>query len=409
MAVVSAVFSYFLYEKRASLVTGHGYFAKHLAEATQKLEKNSGKKQLSDSLNESGLSHGKGAKNINSMLVEFNKLVTAVVDERDVLAATLAQISNTVELSNKKENFSNLVTYKKASEKLSKHVLEYRKRNDVLITNIVSSGRNLGTRKLSVPALKSNQYAAAFRELDDRISFWRTRNSNYENSVAQIASALKASRPDRSEGKYSAGLNTLVTHARKVEAQRMEYYRNWQNEKRKVNDRDATIDSLKKEIEGKEADIKARDLDIKRLERMLGVSPERRAIEDGCEAALQLVKTQQKGKIMEVNKQFSFVVISLGKNTKVQDYYDYKPTPESKLEVRKWDVNPVIEQGMILTVARDMASGDAEYINKIKIVKLHDHCAIAESVDKRTGKPMLEGDIVYLADDEIAKWVKNRK
>jgi hypothetical protein len=86
----------------------------------------------------------------------------------------------------------------------------------------------------------------------------------------------------------------------------------------------------------------------------------------------QLVKTQQKGKIMEVNKQFGFVVISLGKNTKVQDYYDYKPTPESKLEVRKWDVNPVIEQGMILTVARDMASGEAEYINKIKIVKLHD-------------------------------------
>ena len=42
---------------------------------------------------------------------------------------------------------------------------------------------------------------------------------------------------------------------------------------------------------------------------MLGVSPERRAIEDGCEAALQLVKTQQKGKIMEVNKQFGFVVV----------------------------------------------------------------------------------------------------
>ncbi len=142
---------------------------------------------------------------------------------------------------------------------------------------------------------------------------------------------------------------------------------------------------------------------------MLGIKPGRRAIKEGGIEALQLVRKQQKGKIMEVNGKFGFVVISLGKKTLVQDYYEYKPTNESKLEIRQWDVNPVIEAGMVLTVARNMASGEAKYINKVKIVKVDDYCAIAESVDRKTGKTMNEGDMVYLADDEIAKYAKMRK
>ena len=408
LAAASAVFSFFLYEKRASLVTGHSYFAKQLTEATQKLESNSGTK-LSDSVTEESLRHDKKPQIVNDQLTEFNKLVAAVVDERDVLAATLAQVSNTIELSNSKSTFTNLGSYKNATGALSRHAQSYRQRNDSILSKIVNSARNLGTKKLSVSVLKSNSYATAYRELDDRITFWRSRHNTYVNSVSQIASALKAGRPDSSEGKYSAGLTNLVTHARNVEQQRMEYLANWRNEERKVRDRDATIKSLKNTIASKDANIASKVLEIKRLEKMLGIDPGRRAIKDGCEEALRLVKTQQKGKIMEVNTKFGFVVVSLGKKTQVQDYYNYKPTNESKLEIRKWDIDPIIEKGMILTVARNMPSGDAKYINKVKIVKLDDYCAIAESVDTKTGSPMLEGDLVYLADDEIAKWTKSRK
>ena len=320
LAAASALFSYFLYEKRASLVTGHGYFAKQLVEATQKLESNSGTKQLSDSVTEESLKHDKAPKVVNDQLTEFNKLVAAVVDERDTLAATLAGVSDTIELRSNKSKFSNLSSYKSASDQLSRHARTYRQRNDAILNSIVSSGRNLGTKKLSVAGLKSNQYSAVYRELNDRISFWRNRHSTYVNSVNQIASALKGNRPDSSESKYSSGLTSLVTHARNVERQRVEYYANWKNEERKVRDRDVTIKSLNNTIASKNADIKSRDLEIKRLEKMLGIAPGRRAIKDGCEAALQLVKTQQKGKIMEVNDKFGFVVVSLGKKTQVQDY-----------------------------------------------------------------------------------------
>ena len=408
LAAASAVFSYFLYEKRASLVTGHSYFAKQLTEATQKLESNSGT-SLSDKVTTETLRHDKAPTVVNDQLTEFNKLVAAVVNERDTLAATLEQVSDTIEMKIDKARFTKLNSYQNAAKALTDYASTYNRRNNAILSRVVASSKKLGAKKLSVNTLKSASYNNAYQELDDRISFWSKRHSSYVASVGQIASALKASKPDSSEAKYATGLTSLVTHARKVESQRVEYYANWQNEIEKVKNRDEQISELNKEKKQLEATIKSKDLDIKRLEKMLGIVPQRRAIKDGCAEALQLVKTQKKGKVMEVNAKFGFVVISLGKKTKVQDYYDYKPTNESQLEVRKWDIDPIIEKGMILTIARDMPSGDAEYINKVKIVKIEDHCAIAEPIDSKAGKPILEDDLAYLADDEIAKWTKNRK
>ena len=408
LAATSAVFSYFLYEKRANLVTGHSYFAKQLTEATQKLERNSGT-QLSKAVTTETLKHDKSPKQVNDQLTEFNKLVSAVVDERDVLAATLSQVSSSLELRTDKSRFTNLGSYKNATNKLSSHAQEYRERNDAILNRLVSSGENLGTRKLSVSALKSSNYSNAYKELEDRVSFWINRHKSYNSSISQIASALKANRPNINESNYNTVLRQLVSHAQTVERQRMDYLAKWRNEERKVRDRDTTIRSLQGTIADKDGVIKNKNLEIKRLETMLGIKPGRRAIKEGGIEALQLVRKQQKGKIMEVNGKFGFVVVSLGKKTLVQDYYEYKPTNESKLEIRQWDVNPVIEAGMVLTVARNMASGEAKYINKVKIVKVDDYCAIAESVDRKTGKTMNEGDMVYLADDEIAKYAKMRK
>ena len=139
--------------------------------------------------------------------------------------------------------------------------------------------------------------------------------------------------------------------------------------------------------------------DIVRLNRVMGVEPERNPMDDGCEAALNMVKSQQKGRILTVDDKFGFVVVSLGRNTRVQEVYGNKVN----------NIDPQIPQGTILTVARYMPSGEAEYINKVKIVRLDDNCSIAEPIDKQAGQRMREGDMVYLADDEIAKLLKNRK
>lgn len=200
-----------------------------------------------------------------------------------------------------------------------------------------------------------------------------------------------------------------MTHARAVYAEYVKTCDNLTNEKEKVKARDAIINKRNATIVVLNEKIADLDLEIKRLERMQGIKPGKRAIKDGSKEALELVKTQQKGKIMEVDDKFGFVVVSLGRKTVVQDFYEYKPDKDSVQKIKYWDINPLIEDGMILTVARNMPSGDAEYINKIKIVRLDDNCSIAEPVDKKAGKRMRVGDLVYLADDEIAKISKRRK
>jgi len=144
---------------------------------------------------------------------------------------------------------------------------------------------------------------------------------------------------------------------------------------------------------------KRKEQEILRLSKVLGLDVPREPMRDGCIDSLNLVKTQQKGRIIDVDDKFGFVVVSLGKATRVQEQFGNRIN----------NVDPQIPQGCILTVARNMSSGEAEYINKVKIVRLDDNCSIAEPIDKKGGKRIRKDDIVYLADDEIAKIIKNRK
>ncbi|MBR2357948.1 MAG: hypothetical protein IKA65_07995 [Lentisphaeria bacterium] len=411
LAAASAVFSYFLFEKRESLVKGHGYFAEQLSKSIVTLEEKTGE-TLSGAINTGSLKHENTPESVNELLNKYNQHVTDVVNARNTLANTLSSLSRTLEMGGKTipaSSFTQLKQHSNATRSLQAHTASYVARNNAILSKLERSGRNLGTKKLTVNNLKSGQYANFYKELDDRISFWDTRNRVYVNEVGQIASALKGKRPNSTESGYAAGLKELVTHARDVERQRVTYLANWKNEERKVKARDAQIATLKSTVAKRDATIKSKDLDIKRLERMLGIIPGKRAIKDGSKEALELVKTQQKGKIMEVDDKFGFVVISLGRKTLVQDFYEYKPEKDSVKKTKYWDVNPMFEEGMILTIARNMPSGEAEYINKVKIVRLDDNCSIAEPVDKKTGKRMRVGDLVYLADDEIAKITNARK
>ena len=64
---------------------------------------------------------------------------------------------------------------------------------------------------------------------------------------------------------------------------------------------------------------------------------------------------------------------------------------------------------MVVTVARNMPSGKADFVCRVKLVKVDDNCSIGELVDPQTaGKPQV-GDLVFLDDEEIAKILKNRK
>ena len=396
LAVTSAVFSFFLFEKRAQLVTAAGYMAEKLEESIKLMDAKSGTK-LADRVNQVSLSHEK-SNNLPTLLPDFIQLTGEIAKERNTLANTLAGISATLEKRVSEEKFTRLDSYQAATRELQSYVSIYHNRNNAILNKLQSSARQLGAN-VTVSALKSSGYANAYSALDKRIAFWKQRDSIYNQRVRNIAQALGVAAPNLGESTYDAALSKLVTDSRKVRSDKDTYYKNWKREETTAKNLKAAITKKDGEIAKLNTNIARLKSEIVRLNRVMGVEPDREPMANGCEASLNMIKSQQKGRILTVDNKFGFVVVSLGRNTRVQEAYGNKVN----------DIDPQIPEGTILTVARHMPSGDPEYINKVKIVRLDDNCSIAEPIDKQAGQRMREGDLVYLADDEIAKLMKDRK
>ena len=397
LAVTSAVFSFFLFEKRTQLVHGYGFLGEQVGKAAKLLDTNSGT-NLAAKLTPEALNHSKYA-DLPALMPEFISMTDAVAKERDALATALSQLSNTLEKRDlAKEKFMRLDSYKQSVAQLQNYVSTYRSRNDAILNSISGSARQLGAN-LSVAQLKSSSYASAYRALDSRIAFWKQRDNTYNQQVRNIAAALGAAAPNLSESAYAGSLNQVVSTARQVRSDKEKFYANWQNAERSIKNLQQTV----KQKDGKIADLnklcQKKDNEILRLSRVLGLEVPREPMHDGSADALNLVKTQEKGRVLEVDNKFGFVVVSLGKNTRVQEQFGNRVN----------NVDPQIVEGAVLTVARNMPSGEAEYINKVKITRLNDNASIAEPMDKDAGKRIKIGDMVYFADDEVAKLVKDRK
>ena len=74
LAATSAVFSFFLFEKRAQLVHGYGYLGAQVESATKLLDSNSGT-NLASKLTTDALDHGR-SEDLPKLLPEFISLTT---------------------------------------------------------------------------------------------------------------------------------------------------------------------------------------------------------------------------------------------------------------------------------------------------------------------------------------------
>ncbi len=399
LAVVSSVFSFFLFEKRAQLVNDYNTTTTFLQDASSAIDKDSGT-QVGQNVTVSALDHSQKA-DVPAILGEFKTQVETLVKQRNAQADALSKIASTLEKSGMpSSSFRNFKSYASSITQLNSHVSAYRTRNDYIIGQVVSFARLLEASNVSVSGLKSNSYKTACQNLTTRINFWRNRHNSYKQKVSQTFSALRGSGSlPQSDSSYNADLGKLLNQAQAVIRDLDKTKAALRQALSKIQQLQAEIKQRDNKIAQLEATIKKKDNEILRLSRICGLEVPKKLMDDGSREAMQLVKTQQKGRVIEVSDKFGYVVISLGSNTRVQDPHGTKVH----------HVDPQIPSGAILTVARDMGTGEAVYINKIKIVRLEGNASIAEPVDKATGKRMLIGDMVYLADDEIEKLLKRGK
>ena len=394
LAVVSAVFSFFLFEKRSQLVDNYTVLGKQIAKSATDLDKDT-KTGVAAKVTVQELSHSNSNK-LPEVLKNFDELSRAVAEDRNALAKALFDIAETLECNKfTAEDFMDHSKFAQSVADLEAYVAESKKNHDAALQNIVSIA---GSYKIStsVNALKNKQLATVTNKIKAELAKRDKLIAEYQRAAASLVSgtgvtlnpAAPASAFQTFRNKYNAMSTSIATLNKTIK-----------NLEGSIKKKDAEIQDKKREIANRDKTIAELRRKIASLHKEAGVPNHYEAVEAGSRKALDLVRTQNIGKVLVVDEKFGFVTVSLGKKTYVYENLKNGPRP----------VDPQIPAGAVLIVARNMPSGNAEYVNQVRITKLDDHCSIAEPVDKKGGKPIQVGDMVYFTEKEIEKIIKNRK
>jgi hypothetical protein len=395
LAAASAVFSYFLFEKRKQLVMGWEKMATTMNQTAAELDKGSGTK-VASKLSADSLGHNKYAE-LEQKLPELKKQAAAVIKQRDELSTAIRKIASIVEMQNiaNLDEFKKLATYPANKTRVVRFVEEVKARQDDTIQMICSTARTVGV-SISADDLKGSDYASSYRKLDSKIKGIKGRFNNYQSYFYRIANIVGAPRPNFSDNQYYSSIKNVTNYVQKLKNNYNSNVRALASAKSKVNSLNGVIRTKNGQIAGLNKTVDVKEDEIKRLRVIISGGPGKDATkvvkvwQPGSPESRRAVQ----GKVIDVNRKYGFVVVDLGSKTLVKQ----------KIGKKINEVNPVIKNNVDMIVARGLETKNGEYIGKIKLVKIHDNCAIANVVPGSTGeKKVRVGDTVYFSNEQIAQ------
>ncbi len=394
LAAVSAVSSYFLFEKRSLLVTGWDNMAKTINETSTILDSGSGT-DVAKSLSPAKLSHENYAE-LNTNLEKFTSQAKKVQAQRNELGGTIAEISSILSINNapSKSDLNSLSNYKSSKSDAIRGVTGVKDRNNTTASKISQIGGKLGT-SISASALKSDSYKSELSKLSSRVDDIKRRINTFNSSVKKIASSSEAGSVDLSDSAYASSLNKTVNAVNKLKL-------DYDVANRKLRQAKGQLAEMDRNTNQKNKTIAERDKTIKDLEKTLAAlnpnssgktTPLIPPWSDGSKEALGAVK----GQVIDVNRKYGFVVVSLGTSTLV----------EQKIGKGIIRINPKIQKDADMVVARGLNTDNGKFIGKIKLVKVNENCSIANVVpNSLNGRRISIGDSVYFSNETIAKLSK---
>lgn len=396
LAAASAVCSYFLYEKRSLLVSGWGEMAKTVNETAAILDKESGT-EVAKTLSTDALSHEKYA-DLTGNLKKLPAQASELIKQRNELGVTVTEIADIMEVSSvpATAELKKVAKYKSGTEEVVSGIKAVKSRQDNTLTAVSKIADKAGV-SVPVDSLKSSEYRSQLNKFSDRVDFVNRRMKSFDQSVQAIAETSGAGNIDLSDSTFSSGLTQTVGAVRKLKLNYDSTVRALRESKSQLASTQRTVESKDQEITGLKKDIKDKDAKIEKLEIALGFKDgQKNKVEiwpDGSKEARGAVK----GNVIDVNYKYGFVVISLGKNTLV----------EQKVGDKFCRINPNITKDVEMVVARGLDNGTGQYIGKIKLVKINDDCSIANMIPQTLdGRKVKIGDTVYFSNEAIEKMGK---
>ena len=214
LAAASAVFSYFLFEKRGQLVGGWDKMATAINQAAVEIDRNSGTK-VAKELTPEALGHTNYAT-LDENLRKITKLVKDLTIQRDELADALLRVSSSAELRNiNKQGLTGLDTYAAGKLDVMKGVNDAITKRNRTIDQFVNLVRNTLNVNLNARALKDGD-TNAMKQLTDALNQIKSRRNAYEAKIRDINSQTGAGAPNFDDKNYNNSLNKTLEAVRNL-------------------------------------------------------------------------------------------------------------------------------------------------------------------------------------------------
>ncbi len=407
LAIVSVIFGTLLFLKREELRGRGDKMAAFIVDIVKILDVNSasdGSKNISaDKLevnpnkdpnkaaeNQKKSLYHNNYKNLETVLAPVKLQTKSIMDQRDSLGTALCDVGTKLELPEQfpPAAFEGLHTYKQKKDELLGFVTKVNDRDKAIIKQISASATVMGFT-LEIDALKNlDSYATPLAEFASKVEKLKKRSDTYGEHIARTCKIFQISAPSLGGDDYGSELSNVVSAMQKVKdefeatkAELKDTKEKLAKKEEELNQANAKVDSLNKDIEKAKNDIAVWK---KKYNVAIGNEEDlEKTVVELPPAPDELVKKLE-GKIVEVNGKWDFVVIDLGKNSKLS-------VPEGK---KKKDLAVPLPEGKVMMVCRDN-----EYIAKIRITRVNDNTSIADVLpDIRNGNVQV-GDKVFFAPE----------
>lgn len=392
LAAASAVFSYFLFEKRGQLTGGWDKMAAAINSTATELDRNSGTK-LAGELTAEAIGH----RNFDALDAKLPKLAAQakqLIIQRDALADALRRIGSSVDMKNlgSADTFRNLNTYSTRKDDVINAVGDTIKRRNGVIENFARTANISLKIRLDTRKLRDGD-RGEFRKFEDALRGVGDRRNTYESGLRQAGGHAGKNVNFPASGDYKAPTRTVIGAVNDLKNRYNTTTRKLDEANRTIRARDNTIKQRDGVISNLRKTLARKDEQLNDLKRALGLdisqdlpAPWKKGSDEARRAIL--------GKVIMVDPHYGYLSTDLGKDTVVIQQIGNKAS----------EVNPDIVPGMELVVARgNLADGNCKFIARIKLEKVDAGCSIANIPEGVTDIQV--GDIVYFepASTEKAK------
>ena len=227
-------------------------------------------------------------------------------------------------------------------------------------------------------------------KIADAMNKAKTRRQTYERELRNIGECANVKVSDFSSSNYASSVDKISSGVNKL--------------RQSADDAVAALDTARRELVTAKTEIRTCETKIEQLNKQIddlnyNIDKYKVALGVAKEEVTPIpwrpgspeVRANTVGEVIKVDAEYGYIAINLGRKTLVT-----QPLGEKSITV-----NPMIDRGMELIVARGKLASDAAFVARIKLDEVGDECSTANI--PATASKIKVGDIVFFDRDQQQK------